>query len=214
MPPSRPLAGRRTSHTAPSRSIHQATPWRCGRAGALSAFGKGFGLDRWRRRRNRRAAGTRRNAACAAGRWSRRDPSSPGRSRPGRSAGIIASASRSISPRAGRSSPFSRAITRSTLVSTAARFLAERDRGDRRRSIGADAGQLAKPGRGVREAAAPRDFARAGDQVAGPGVIAEARPFGEDRPHRSRRPAPRSSASARRTARSAGAPSRPSSAGA
>ena len=39
MPPSMPLAGRRTSQIASSRSIHQASPWQWGR----SRFGFGAG---------------------------------------------------------------------------------------------------------------------------------------------------------------------------
>src|SRR6185295_10093953 len=40
MPPSRPFSGRRTSHTEPSRSIHQAMPCRTGRALLVLTAGK------------------------------------------------------------------------------------------------------------------------------------------------------------------------------
>ena len=75
-------------------------------------------------------------------------------------------------------------------------------------------GQGAQLRLGSRKAAARRDFAGAGDQVAGAGVIAEARPFARECPRRSPRPAPRRSASARRIAGSAGSPRRPWSAAA
>ena len=44
IPPSMPLAGRRTSQTAPSRSIHQAMPWRCGRSRFALGAGKASGV--------------------------------------------------------------------------------------------------------------------------------------------------------------------------
>ena len=90
----------------------------------------------------------------SAGRWSRRDPSSPATKSPARSAGIISSTALDLASWRICFSACSRAITRSTFVSTAARVLAERDRRDRRRRIGADARQLAKLRGGGRESAA------------------------------------------------------------
>ena len=189
--------GRRARSTRRCRS-------RCGRCRRGLARREGSRARRWRRRAQSAAAGTRRSAVAAAGRWSRRGPSSPGRNRradrPASSPGPGARSRRAC----GRSSRAAGRSTRSTLVSTAGGSLAERDRGDRRRGVGADARQLREARRRV--AGKPpraRHFAGAGDEVAGAGIIAEARPFGEDRPRRSPRPAPRSSASARRTARTA-----------
>ena len=64
-----------------SRSIHQAMPWRCGRAALRLGAGKALRLAA----REGGAVGVQRagrsNRALAAGRWSRRGPSSPGRNR-------------------------------------------------------------------------------------------------------------------------------------
>ena len=175
-----PLAGRRTSHTAPSRSIHQAMPWRCGRGRAWLARREGFGRRRWRRRRNRHASGH----SPQRGLLRPADGRAEVHHRLDEIAGTVGRHHRQDSAldlaAAAAASAWRRAITRSTLVSTAGSLLAERDRGDRRRRIIADARKRAKLGGGSRESAAPRDFAGAGDEVAGPGIIAEAGPFGED----------------------------------
>ena len=65
-------------------------------------------------------------------------------------------------------------MMRAILPSTGEAGSIEGDRGDRRRRIGADAGQGAQFGLALRKgAAAPRDFARAGVHVARPRIIAE-----------------------------------------
>ena len=120
MPPSSPSAGRRTSHTAPSRSIHWAMPWRRGRARFALARRKGFGHAAGERGAVAAQAGRPGSRAPSGGRWSRRDPSSPGRNRRrGRRN------HRFDEPFGFRScsaafSPWSRATTRATLVSIAA----------------------------------------------------------------------------------------------
>ena len=135
IPPSSPLAGRRTSQTCPSRSIQKATPWRCGRARALLRSGKASGVAA----RVSGAVLLKRAGPASrrfrAGRWSRRDPSCAWAKSPARSGGhhLETSAAR-FARGSDRARPReARDDTRSTLVSTARRALAERDRGDSRR---------------------------------------------------------------------------------
>jgi hypothetical protein len=88
---------------------------------------------------------------------------------PARSAGVIASAAARIALRAagsGSSISHNRATTRSTLASIYHRALAEGDRRDRGRGVGAQSGQLAQGLLAVGKPAPLRHGARAGDQVA------------------------------------------------
>ena len=65
IPPSSPRSGRRTSQTAPSRSIQWAMPWRSGRSAFALRGGKRFRGRRWPKPRNRRAGGMIGATGCA-----------------------------------------------------------------------------------------------------------------------------------------------------
>ena len=167
-------------------------------------------------RRNRRPAGSRRSAARAGRQmvaprsiiaWAK-SPARP-------AARASQDQRRSMSPRLGaamrvepRDHPLDIGVDR--------RRVARRTRSRRspprysRRSRAARAARPRLSGKPPRR----RDCAGAGDEVAGAGIIAEPGPFAEHRLVSAPRRAPRSSASARRTARTAGSPSRPWSAGA
>ena len=186
IPPSRPLAGRRTSQTSPSRSIHQAMPWRCGRdARCASAPGKASGspLAKAAQSALQRAVAATRRLRAADGR-------AEVHHRLGEIAGPVGRASSRA--RAARSRPRRAAAMRvqpgdhplDIGVDRRAPARRTRSRRSRPRCRRRCPGSCAKLGRGSREAAAPRDFAGAGDEVAGAGIIAKAGPFGEDRPRR------------------------------
>ena len=170
------MAGRRTSQTLPPRSIQQATPWRCGRAlRRLSRESSGLAA------REGGAVGTERAVAAAR--------------RPGRQIGGAEVHHRL--DEIARPLPRHQSHTRSLDLARdgfqpaepgdhpldigidGRRLFAERDRGDRARGVIADAGQRPQRRGGSRECAAGGDPAGAGDQVAGPRVIAEPGPFRE-----------------------------------
>jgi len=144
MPPSNPLAGRLRSRMAPFLAgQHEGQPaacrlgrFRCPAAAASSAMPS----LRARQARHEGADDAAR-ATRHAHPW-RRDPSSPGRRSPARCCGTNVRRGGRGSPAwrraAGVSMANSRAITRSTLPSTAERGQVEGDGADGRRGVGAD----------------------------------------------------------------------------
>ena len=182
IPPSRPLGGRRTSHTAPSRSIHQAMPWRCGRGALGLGRGKALRDCRWRRRGSRPRAGRRGSRGCAGGRWSRRGPSSPGRSRRGGRPGSArrqVRGFRSCTAATGRRCRRAGRRPARHWCRSPPRARRTRSRRWRRRCRRRGREACAVRASVAREAAARGDGAGAGDEVAGAGVIAEPGPFAE-----------------------------------
>ena len=181
-----------------ARQRHRRRRSACGRSALAILRGKVSGAPvAAARRRPRPQRDSGRRAATWAGRGWRPGPSAPGPSRPGRSSARGSPARRfssGLASGSGASTANSRAITRSTLPSTTLVGLVEGDRGHRGGGIGADARQGPQARLGVREDAAviARHRAGAGQQVAGAGVVAKARPGGHhlavlrggQRPHR------------------------------
>ena len=166
MPPSRPCAGRRRSSTAPSPRVSQkATPWRSGRSAFGACAGSSSAMPRAARARSsppRAEHAARPRAACRS--W-RRDPSAPGRSRPAaprRQRG----GQPALSSRLGRRAAASRSRTAARSPARHCRRPTAAGRSkaiarDRRRGVGADAGQRAQARLVVGEAAAmPLDHGR------------------------------------------------------
>ena len=190
-------------------------PWRT-RPGALRPSAPGrLRAFRWRTRRSRRSAGMPRSAA-AFGRqivaprsiiaWAKS---------PGRSAGVIAATSlgdllfrRLLEPMQPGHHASDIGVDRPRRVGRR-RSRRSRRRYSRRSPATCEA-RLSVVGKPPRAATC----ARAGDQIAGPGIIAEPRPFREDVLVGRRGERFDASASARRIARTAGSPRRPSSAAA
>ena len=180
IPPSRPLAGRRTSQTCAIAFGPAGDPRPRGRA--CLGFGNRDRIRACPRRTrgNRLAPGTGCTAAISGRQMVAPRSIIACAKSPGRSAGSSPASGRWSWRFDGVSIACRRAITRATLVSTTARALAERDRRDRRRGIVAECRAGTEVRRGCRESRrAPRHFAGAGDEVAGPGIIAEPGPFGE-----------------------------------
>ena len=196
----------------PARRAHRARSSRrrhaCAAAAHAFSMPNRLPVSRSHKPGNDRASGQTPHCGLSNGRWSRRDPSLACAKSPAHPLGIISSAtapSRVLAGSLQGMQPGDDAARRSCRPPQRVRRTRSPKLPPRYRRRCPAAEQL---NGGGRESAAPRHFPGAGDEVARTGVIAETRPFGENVFVACLRRAPRSSASARRSARTAESPLR------